>query len=436
MSRKRFQISRAAAAGLLALTSAAASAADFDLCGCEGHPESLGAFDSNDPSTWPPGTTGDLNYWSSNRTITFTLPEDGVMIFDSMRFRRQHSGIPTTYRFRPNANNTPVTLLVAGDVRIDDYAYLDLSGGGGGNGSSTIAGVGGSAGPGGFRGGDGASQSLNQSADGGEGIGPGGGTAGTGSPLTSGGAGTFAGRLDLLPLIGGAGGGGGGSSSTGNCSGGGGGGGGGALLMVANRTINILSNGRIWAEGGSAGGRSGTCAGYGGHGSGGAVRLVAKTVTGGGYVLARGGAGTGNNDGIIRIEAITNTLTSDGSRVDPAAIRTSLIGPLVNPVASWVGITAVDGEAVPEVLTGSTGGIDVMVPAPGLITFQVETAGVPGGTEVAVALKPRVGGAAFRGTGLLDPESCTSAGECIAFVTFDLPSGAYSAEAEATFLAP
>jgi hypothetical protein len=206
--------------------------------------------------------------------------------------------------------------------------------------------------------------------------------------------------------------------------------------MVANGTINVLPNGRILADGGSQGGRSGTCAGYGGHGSGGAIRLVAANVTGGGYVLARGGGGGGTNDGIIRIEAISNTLTSDGNRVDPAAIRTSLIGPLVNPVASWVGITAVDGGPVPEVLTGSTGGIDVMVPAPGLITFQVETAGVPGGTEVAVALKPRVGGAALRGTGLLDPDSCSDTGQCIAFVTFDLPSGAYSAEAEATFMAP
>jgi hypothetical protein len=96
----------------------------------------------------------------------------------------------------------------------------------------------------------------------------------------------------------------------------------------------------------------------------------------------------------------------------------------------------VDGAAVPEALTGSTGGIDVIVPAPGLITFQVESQGVPGGTEIAVALKPRVGGAAYRGNGLLDPGSCSTAGECITFVTFDLPSGAYSAEAEATFLAP
>ena len=39
-------------------------------------------------------------------------------------------------------------------------------------------------------------------------------------------------------------------------------------------------------------------------------------------------------------------------------------------------------------------------------------------------------------TVILDPANCNIAGECTVFVTFDLPSNAYFAEAEATFLVP
>jgi hypothetical protein len=41
-------------AGLLALPGS--GAAQLDVCGCTGNPNSLGAFDTDNPATYPPGT--------------------------------------------------------------------------------------------------------------------------------------------------------------------------------------------------------------------------------------------------------------------------------------------------------------------------------------------------------------------------------------------
>src|SRR5690606_32348080 len=52
-----------------------------DFCGCEGSPNSLGDFHSNDPATWPPGSQQVATGCSP--ILEIPLPEDGVLIFDS-----------------------------------------------------------------------------------------------------------------------------------------------------------------------------------------------------------------------------------------------------------------------------------------------------------------------------------------------------------------
>ena len=411
-----------------------AAQAQFDICGCEGHPQSLGAFDASDSSTYPLGTTTSGSCGSFS--ITIPLPEDGVMVFESFTaFVGNCFGPDTTIRFRRNAANTPVTMLVAGNVTIGSRVVLNIQGNDGSSGQSTVNGRGGSPGNGGFRGGDGGYRDLFGFGQGGAGLGAGGGAPGTTSPFTNGSFGIHAGNANLLPLIGGSGGGGGSSTSSGNCSAGGGGGGGGAILIAANGTITV--NGTINADGGFRGSQSnGACSSIGGNGSGGAIRLMASTTNGSGFLRARGGrSASQSNDGIIRIESFSDSLSLN-SNVDPPATRTRAIGQLVNPVAATVAITAVDGQLVPQPPTGSIGGIDLVIPAPGAVTFQVETSGVPGGTTVDVAVKPELGGPAIHTLTTLEPGSCNALGECIALATVELDSGAYFVEGTATYQTP
>lgn len=84
----------------------------------------------------------------------------------------------TSIKFLPNEANTPVTILVAGDVRIDSGVGIYVSGARATDGTSGINGKGGYGGPGGFLGADGAYQLVNFANRGGDGLGPGGGTGG------------------------------------------------------------------------------------------------------------------------------------------------------------------------------------------------------------------------------------------------------------------
>lgn len=403
--------------------------ATIDLCGCIDHPDSLGAFDPKDQTTWPPGTTIERN------VMEIPLPPNGVLVFSAFKGVKWMSG--TNYIvFKRNAANTPVTILVAGDFSIEPYVDIHLIGRDGENGRREINGRGGRPAPGGFRGGDGAYLDVNGAKIGGEGLGPLGGAPGGGEPLENGGEGKFGGRDDLLPMIGGSGGGGGGSAATGNCSASGGGGGGGALLLAVNGKVSI--GGAIFADGGRPGGyRSNKeCSSFGGGGSGGAIRMIAREVVGTGYLRARGRRGDrGGMPGVIRIESLTeDQLNPD--RVAPPAIRTGVIGPLINPIPATVRVTSIGGQAMPEVVSGTEGGVDVVLPAPGEVAVEVQTTGVPAGTMVEVALKPRAGEGGRRDSAELAPSSCTPEGLCKAFITFDLPSGAYFVEAVATFRTP
>jgi len=406
----------------------------LDVCGCKNNPASLGNFDTKNPSSYPPGSTN-----NNINTMEIPLPDDGVMVFDSINLveRPQFVGFGLTVRFIRNAANTPVTLLVNGDVNIGTSVNLTVSGDNGITGSTNALGKGGLGGPGGFRGGDGGYQLVNFGLIGGAGLGPGGGAGGTNTYFNNGhGVGaTFVGAPDLLPLVGGSGGGGGASTSVApNCAGGGGGGGGGALLIAANGTITIT--GQIMADGGTAGNWGDpNCSSGGGGGAGGAVRLLATTIGGSGQVYARAGgsySSTAAQEGSIRLEALNNNLTVGNTT--PLATRAAGPGPVVNPITPTVAITSVGGQAVPQPPQGGLGNVDLVLAAPGATDIAFTTSGVPTGTTVNVTVKPRVGGAPIVTPVTLS--SCDPNGTCLANVSFNLAAGGYFVEARATFSTP
>lgn len=408
-----------------------------DLCGCRHHPESLGAFDTRDRNTWPPGTTQNP---SNLRQLTIPLPADGVLVFDSLHVEHSQAihgfFAPVEIRFVRNAINTPVTILVKGNAHLTGTGMIIVGGAAGTNATSNAAGTGGLGGPGGFRGGDGAFRAGNFVSDGGAGLGPGGGLGATVTPLAAAGNATFIGATDLLPLVGGSGGGGGRSSTTSTlCSAGGGGGGGGGILLVANGTVTISNgSGSIVADGGEGGGAvNPPCATGGGGGSGGAIRIVANTLQGGGRLLARGGHRWEDNavapSGMIRLEAAINTFGV--TLTDPIASRSPTPGPVVNPFSASVALTSVGGQPVPAIPQGGYGTIDIQIPAPGPTAIDLATEGVPEGTIVLVRVKPRVGGPPISQNVTL--QNCDGAGRCLASATFDLAAGTYSIEARATF---
>lgn len=262
---------------------------------------------------------------------TIDLPPDGVLHYSWVNIPKD-----VVITFKRNKRNTPVYMLVKGNVLID--GHIDIRGSDGksvgfyGDGVLADDGDPGAGGPGGFDGGRGGRADAANRAEviaGGAGQGPGGGPGGLAEPNActpktfsiapghGGGAGfalpayrqgskycgpltsvppLFYGKTygsDLLqPLVGGSGGGGGRGGPR--FAGSGGGGGAGAILIAANGTITIGRYGSINATGGDSGGvdfgDAGTGTGFwGGGGSGGAIRLVATTITGDGKLWANGG---------------------------------------------------------------------------------------------------------------------------------------------------
>lgn len=192
------------------------------------------------------------------------------------------------------------------------------------------------AGPGGYRGGDGAS------TKGGNGGGPGGGIGATyaagagggsfgglggaggddngGSTTASGAApGAAYGTTALVPLIGGSGGG-----ADMNC----GGGGGGAVQIVSSTSILVANGGGINAGGASSDGY------YGGGGSGGAILVEAPKVTVQGTVAANGGGGGYGCGG-----ELASTPACGGSQYN-----------------SGIGSSGIDGNGAPGATNDGAGG--------------------------------------------------------------------------------
>jgi hypothetical protein len=430
--RRVFAMALLLTSALLARGSLLQAQVQLDVCGCANNPASLGDFDTANLTA----AQQLLLTTSAFRAMEFRLPPDGVMVFNSLNLRPRGSDAGAlTITFTRNAANTPVTLLVAGDVNIASSVTINIGGDDGVTGSTNTLGRGGVGGPGGFRGGDGAYQLVNFATGGGAGLGP---AAGAGATNVVGvgnaGNGNFVGTADLLPIIGGSGGGGGDSTSTASaCAGGGGGGGGGAMLLAANGTITL--SGSIIADGGTRGiESSSSCASRGGGGSGGAVRILATTLQGAGTVYARGGTGgVGNGgNGSIRLEALNNTLNV--SSTTPIAARTAGPGPIANVITPSVAITSVGGQTVPANPQGVYGAVDIVLPVPGVTSVGFSTSGVPVGTTVNVTVKPRVGGAPLTTPTTLT--NCDGTGACLANVSFDLQAGSYFVEARATFQTP
>jgi hypothetical protein len=411
-------------------------AQQLDICGCKNNPGNLGTFDTLNAATMQ--SVFGVSPIIVNQKIQVPLPADGVLVLSGMNLQpRPADGGTLTVSFIKNAANTPVTLLIDGNLTLATNTTLTVSGDVGTNGSTNGLGVGGNGGPGAGRGGDGGYQLVNFAAIGGTGLRPLGGAGSTGlGALLAAVNGLFTATSDLLPMVGGSGGGGGASTSNAsNCSGGGGGGGGGGILIAANGTVTI--NGTFNADGGDRGfGSNGACATNGAGGSGGAIRILANTLAGTGTMNARSGVSpTGTRPtpsyGAIRLEALTNTFPVNGT--DPLAVRTPGPGPVFNVFNPTVAITSVGGQAVPPNPQGVYGGVDVVLPIPGSTAVVFSTSGVPTGTTVNVTVKPKVGvGADSRTTTLTN---CTN-GTCIENVTFDLAAGSYFIEARATFATP
>lgn len=412
------------------------------------------------------GADGDLNPTSNFEVV---LPPSGILNYKSINIP---SGVTVT--FKPNQLNTPVVLLVQGNVTISGKLSVNgrtapASGSAGDGVLSDDAepGAGGSGGYSGGRGGKpiGAANSASSTdRGGGKGLGPGGGSGAAfcssgyaynggagGSYGTVGGDGEYGcggtqsagptyGSNELLPLVGGSGGGGGGTASA--WSAGGGGGGGGALLIAVSGTLTIRGSGaQVTAIGGNGGTASYPgCGVYtvtgGGGGSGGAIRLIATTFSGSssGAVIyayagsAGGSCGIGTNgyggDGRIRLEA--DTLQWDGS-TSPTPSRATP-GPIFIPGLPSLKITSIAGSQVPDSPTGNE---DVRLPAstPNPVTVSFATTGIPVGNVVKLSVAP------YRGSEVSAVSTALvgSTQAATASATVSLPTGGSTLQASITY---
>lgn len=374
------------------------------------------AFDS--------GSTGADGELAPTVNTEIPLPPSGILNYTSINIP---AGVRVT--FRPNALNTPVTLLVSGDALI--AGIIDVSGrsaadsNGAGDGNTADDGLPGAGGPGGYAGGRGGQGSASIAAGSpriaSAGVGPGGGRPVTQSfnsncHIPSGGsfatagvvtsnfslcglvAASTYGTADLLPLIGGSGGSGGyGGAGIGGA---GGGGGGGALLLAVSGTLNV--SGQVLANGGNGGRISGTTitdlGAVGGGGSGGAIRLVASTFQGNGAISAVGGRqGAYNNgnsaqqqvsggNGRIRLEAEilqrSAATTPDYTAGQP--------GPLALEGVPSLRIARVGGIDAPA---SPTGHADIVLPvdAPNPVEVVINTVNVPLGNTITIIANPPSG---------------------------------------------
>ena len=363
------------------------------------------AFDS--------GSTGADGVLNPNVDTEVVLPPSGVLNYTSIN-------IPTgvTVRFKRNALNTPVTLLVSGAATI--AGTIDISGlpgadsNGAGNGNIADDGLPGAGGPGGFAGGVGGKFDPNSNAPrfAQGGIGPGGGKPSNRVDGWNcfGGSGTFGskgdaspcynvqadiyGNADLLPLVGGSGGAGG--IAYINSGGGGGGGGGGAILIAVSGTLQLTGSiNALGAHGGNLGNNYNEGGAVGGAGSGGAVRLVATTLSGNGAITATGGRvgkwinydyGWGAGVGRIRLEA---EVFQRNAATNPAFSQAAP-GPIVVAGVPTIRIASVGGVNAPAAPTGN-GDIVLPADAPNPVAVGLATTNVPLGTTISVILTPAHG---------------------------------------------
>lgn len=426
------------------------------------------AFDS--------GSTGADGVFAPTVNTEVQLPESGILNYASIN-------IPTgvTVKFKKNTANTPVYLLVSGNVSI--AGKIDISGSNGadvgtaGNGSLADDGNPGKGGPGGYDGGRGGLDDTLQRPNvigGGSGLGPGGGYGAHGGNSQASGAyycdpaysssyvvrigadashstagGTMAlgytcavapattntltfpaksavptyGSAILQPLVGGSGGGGGAGGT--NFAGSGGGGGGGALLLAVTGTLTLT--GSIDAKPGVPGLAAGVnVGGTGGNGSGGSVRLIATTVAGNGQIITGTGYyGYGNSYvGRVRIEGDSIAYTGG---TYPTYVADTPAPVFLSNVPS-LKIVNVGGSAVPA---NPTGVADLTFPATLInpVTISLTTTNVPVGNTVLVKVIPANGPAIEA----VSPAITGTNASGTASVSVSLPQGPSTIQAMTTY---
>jgi len=384
------------------------------------------------------GSTGADGVLNPPVSTEIVLPPSGILQYTSINIP---AGVTVT--FKKNVLNTPVQLLVGGDVTV--AGIIDIRGGAGkaagtaGDGNQADDGLPGLGGPGGFDGGRGGKEDAQLRAElirGGAGLGPGGGFGGYERGDSScfggayhhrfGGGGAFGaiggsygqnnctstpvdqrfevakayGSAALVPLIGGSGGGGGKGNTL--YPGSGGGGGGGAILIASSGTLTIT--GTITASGGHGGDLlvpSGIQDSDGAGGSGGAIKLVATAIRGAGTLRAEGGCWNNNGDagsycnstsypsgsvGRIRLEGDSITYTGSSSPIYTSDVP----GPITVANPPSIRIASVGGTNVPAVPTGNA---DVALPATitNPVTVNFETVNVPTGNTIKLRVVPAYG---------------------------------------------
>jgi hypothetical protein len=419
---------------------------------------------SGPASAYDSGSTGADGAFTPLVNTELALPPSGVFNFASVNIP---SGVTVT--FKRNATNTPVVMLVSGNVTI--AGTLNLSGGNAadsgaaGDGNIGDDGLPGKGGPGGYDGGAGGPASATST--GGNGLGPGGGgggnvvryvtsygdrTGGGGAGFSGSGAwsspsnsngntgsgGNSYGTSLLLPLIGGSGGGGGAGGPS--FGGSGGGGGGGALLIAASGTVSLT--GSITANGGTGGNSAGDGRGAtGGAGSGGAIRIVATKIEGNGTLAATSGAARSNGGwaagnqylitdggagsaGRIRLEAETFTRTAAST----PAHSFDQPGPAFVAGFPTLRIASVAGVEAPGQPTGSA---DIVLPAatPNPVTVGFATTGVPVGNTVKLTVTPQYG----TPTTVVSPALSGTTEAAAASVQVNLPEGPSTLSATTTY---
>jgi hypothetical protein len=300
-----------------------------------------------------------------------------------------------TVTFTNHPSRAPVVWLAQGAVNVS--GIIDLSGTVGTRIPPTYA----EPGPGGFRGGVGSLDGLNESA----GFGPGGGHL---NPGTNGGAGSYGatatglmpggtyGSGTVFPLIGGS----GGAAGDECCFSAGGGGGGGAILMASDTLVHFQDGSLLRARGGH-GGPGSNNGKQGGGASGGAIRIVSDTVQidASAVLDATGddGGGSSPNDGgagRIRIEAnqltVTGQPTPAHTEGSPGVILPDLAAQMLLPTLYVMSIDDGVEHSLPSVLTSALESLnaDVKLNTSGAVTVKVAATNIPVNTEVEVHVVP------------------------------------------------
>jgi hypothetical protein len=300
------------------------------------------------------GADGALDLSSADQEIQ--LRDSGILNFTTVNIP-----LGRTLRFKRNLRNTPVIMLVQGNVNI--AGIIDVSA----NRNTP--------GPGGFPGG---AANLNGGAGPNlPGFGPGAGPQTDGNP-----GGKWIGPLSLVPIVGGSGGS-GGSQCTFVGQSPFGGGGGGALVIASSQTITITNNATIRANG------SGVECPFGGAGggAGGAIRLMANAINAAGAfeAIGFGAFNFPGFNGVVRFEASVATMNFSGSSTPAAGLFQ--INPLVvSSAAPLLSIASIGGFPVPSFSGSRFDTYDMLLPnqLTDPIAVVVNATNIPVGTQVKI----------------------------------------------------